>query len=87
VFALAGAKPNPATARELTVEFSLTGTGAATLDVLDLAGRREYARALSGLHPGRHTLPLVDARLAPGVHWLYLKEGGRSAHARVLVIK
>jgi len=86
-FALAGAMPNPALTRELTVAFSLTGSGPAKLEVLDLAGRREYARALTELAPGRHTLPLANAGLAPGVHWLRLTEGLRSAHARMVIVK
>jgi len=87
VFALAGATPNPSLARELTVAFSLTGSGPASLEVLDLAGRREYARALSGLAPGHHALPLAEASLPPGVHWLRLSEGARSAHARMVVVR
>jgi hypothetical protein len=87
VFALAGATPNPALARELSVAFSLTGSGAARLEVLDLAGRREYSRELPGLAPGRHSLALAEAQLAPGVHWLQLTEGVRSAHARVVVVR
>jgi hypothetical protein len=87
VFALAGATRNPAPARELSVAFSLAGSGAARLEVLDLAGRREYARSLAGLAPGRQTVGLADAGLAPGVHWLRLVEGARSAHARVVVVR
>ena len=87
VFALAGATPNPALARDLSVAFSLTGSGAARLEVLDLAGRREYSRELPGLAPGRHSLALAEAQLAPGVHWLQLTEGLRSAHARVVVVR
>jgi hypothetical protein len=87
VFAFSGPTRNPAPARELAVAFSLAGAGVARLEVLDLAGRREYARDLAGLSPGRQTLALADARLAPGVHWLQLTEGTKSAHARVVVIK
>jgi hypothetical protein len=87
VFALAGPTRNPAPAAELAVAFSLAGAGGARLEVLDLAGRREYSRELAGLAPGRQTLALADARLAPGVHWLRLSEGAKSAHARVVVVK
>ncbi len=87
VFALAGARPNPALAQELTVAFSLAGAGAARLEVLDLAGRREHVRMLTGLAAGRHTLSLAEARLAPGVHWLRLTEGVREAHVRVIVVR
>jgi len=86
-FALAGAWPNPGLSRELSVAFTLAGGGVATLEVLDLAGRREHARSLAGLPPGRHTLGLADAGLAPGMHWLRLREGSREAHARFVVVR
>jgi len=85
-FALAGATPNPALARELSVSFSLAGGGAARIELFDLAGRREYARPLTGLAPGHHALSLAEAQLAPGVHWLHLSEGARSATARIVVM-
>jgi hypothetical protein len=44
-------------------------------------------RTLTGLDPGRHTLSLADAGLAPGVHWLRLTEGTHSAHTRVIVVR
>jgi len=87
VFALAGARPNPALARELSVAFSLTGSGTAKLELFDLSGRREYSRPLTGLRPRRQMLSLADARLAPGIHWLHLSEGTREAIARVVVMK
>ncbi len=87
VFALAGAQPNPALARELRVAFTLAGGGRAELEVLDLAGRREYTRRLDGLTPGRHALSLADAGLAPGIHWLRLREGPHVALARMVVVR
>ena len=44
-------------------------------------------RELQCLGPGRHTLALAEARLAPRVHWLRLSEGTRIAHARVVVVR
>jgi hypothetical protein len=87
VFALTGARPNPARAHEASVEFTLAGAGTARLEVLDLAGRRVYERELTNLEPGRQVLSLSEARLAPGVHWLRLSEGARSAHTRIVVVK
>jgi hypothetical protein len=86
-FALAGATPNPAPANAVSVSLSLTGAGAARLEVYDLAGRREYARALTGLAPGHHAVALADARLTPGVHWVHLSEGTREAQARIVVVR
>jgi hypothetical protein len=85
-FALAGARPNPAPSHALSVMFTLTGAAPAKLEVLDLAGRREHVRVLAGTGAGRHVVDLGAARLAPGVHWLRLTEGARSAHTRVVVI-
>jgi hypothetical protein len=69
------------------VVFTLTGAAPAKLEVLDLAGRREHVRLLAGTGAGRHVVDLGGARLAPGVHWLRLTEGTRTAHARVVVIE
>lgn len=87
VFALAGARPNPAVARELRVAFTLSGSGRAMLEVLDLAGRRVHARSLDGLAPGRHELDLIDAGLAPGIHWLRLSEGMQVASSRFAIVR
>jgi hypothetical protein len=86
-FALAGARPNPARAKELSVAFTLTGVGPARIEVLDLAGRREHERVLEGFAPGSHVVPLAEAQLAPGIHWLRLTEGTRVAHSRVAVVR
>ena len=85
--ATANAEPGHVHVVDLAVAFSLSGASAARLEVMDLAGRREFSRELAGLEPGRHTLALADARLAPGVHWLRLSEGAQSAHARVVVVR
>jgi hypothetical protein len=87
VFALAGARPNPALSHELSVAFSLAGAGTAKLELFDLAGRREYLRPLHGLGPGRRTLSLAEAKLAPGIHWLHLTEGASEAMARVVIVR
>lgn len=87
VFSLSGAQPNPALAHELTVAFTLSGHGRTSVEVLDVAGRREHTRPLDGLTPGRHVLSLADARLAPGIHWLRLSEGTRVAHSRFVVVR
>lgn len=87
VFALAGARPNPARTTEVSVAFTLTGHGQAELEVLDLAGRRVHARSLKGLGAGQHMVSLADGRLTPGVHWLKLREGARAATARMIVVR
>jgi hypothetical protein len=87
VFALAGAETNPARAGALRVRFTLAGSEAATLTLYDVGGR-EVARAEVGaLGAGPHTLALSQAQgAAPGLYWLRLRAGSRSATARVVLV-
>jgi hypothetical protein len=86
-FALAGAETNPARAGALRVRFTLAGSEAATLTLYDVGGR-EVARAEVGaLGAGPHTLAVAQARgAAPGLYWLRLHAGSRSATARVVLV-
>jgi hypothetical protein len=85
--ALEGLRPNPA-ARELTASFTLPSAASATLELLDLAGRRVSEHRVGSLGPGRHALRLGDGRqLAPGVYWLRLTQGGRALTARGVVVR
>src|SRR5262249_27207469 len=54
-FALDGLEPNPAAA-DLVVSFTLPTDAPATLEMVDVSGRRLLARPLTGLPAGRHTL-------------------------------
>src|SRR6185436_15271468 len=60
VLALDGLRPNPAVG-ELAVAFTLPSPAAATLELLDVAGRRAVAADVGALGPGRHLLRLGDA--------------------------
>jgi hypothetical protein len=85
--ALEGLRPNPAVG-ELVVAFTLPTTQRATLDLLDLAGRRVLGREVGELGPGRHLLRLEGgARLAAGVYWLRLQQGTEARVARGVVIR
>ena len=87
-FALAGARPNPARLGALAVELSLAEQASGTLELLDLAGRRVAWRELDSLAPGRHTIPFLEtASLAPGVHWLRLRQGLHERTARVVLTR
>jgi hypothetical protein len=87
-FALAGARPNPSRACELSVTFSLAARGAGTLELLDLAGRRTAWRDIGALAPGNHTARFHEAdSFAPGIYWLRLSQGANRATARVVVIR
>ena len=81
--ALAGALPNPATSSSKIV-FTLASDNPATLDLLDLNGRRVSSRSVS---PGATSAPLTDgARLRPGVYFVRLTQDGVSRSRRIVVL-
>jgi hypothetical protein len=82
-FALEGLRPNP-TAEEPVVAFTLGRAGDASLEVLDLAGRRVAHRDLLGLEPGRHVMR-VGRALPPGVYMISLSQAGERRTARAVV--
>ncbi len=86
-FALEGARPNPAFG-SIRVWFSLAGKGRATLEVLDIAGRRVVQREVGSLGAGRHSLSFGPAAgLRPGLYFLRLSAAGRSLTTRVVMIR
>jgi hypothetical protein len=44
-------------------------------------------RTLSGLGPGRQGVNLAGARLAPGIYWARLAQGGQQVRARFAVVR
>ena len=87
VFALEGARPNPAV-RTLNVSLSLRDESPATLSVLDVAGRAVLSREVGSLGAGCHTVALdLGANAAPGIYWLRLTQSGRALLARAAVIR
>jgi hypothetical protein len=84
VLSLAGARPNPVTAASaFVIEFSLTGHSAATLDLLDLSGRRVLSRELSA---GSHSVTLDRGALRPGVYFVRLTQAGTTRNKRIVVL-
>ena len=87
VFALEGLRPNPAVGA-LDVSFSLPREGAATMELLDLAGRRVLDHEVGQLGRGRHVFRLDSgAHMAPGVYWLRLRQGAEQALTRAVVMR
>ncbi len=87
VFALEGARPNPAVSR-MNVAFSLPNGSPASLAMLDVAGREVMRREVGSLGAGRHVVPMdPGAPLAPGLYWLKLTQGERALLARAVVIR
>ena len=83
--AIAGITPNPG-GPEASLVFSLGSAERATIEMVDLAGRRVFAREVGAMGPGTHALPL-GGRLAPGVYWLRLTQGERRVTARGVVVR
>ena len=84
--ALEGAHPNPA-AGALAVWFTLPSREPATMELIDVSGRRVLRREVGSLGPGHHTLTLGSPRLRPGLYFLRLAQRGRALGARVVVIR
>lgn len=87
VLALEGLRPNPAVG-PLNVSFSLPNARYASIELLDLAGRRVIDRQVGGLGPGRHVMRLDSGEpIAPGIYWLRLRQGPQQLLARAVVMR
>ena len=85
---LAGLRPNPGVSANLQVAYSLADGSPATLELIDVAGRRVASREVGGLGAGAHVVPLdPSVRLAAGLYWLRLTQGGHSLVARAVVAR
>lgn len=86
VLEIRGLTPNPGVG--LAISFSLASRSPATLEVLDVAGRRVAARQVGALGPGPHHLALDPAaRVPPGVYLIRLTQGGRTLNAKGVLMR
>jgi hypothetical protein len=86
-FALEPVRPNPSHGA-IAVEFMLPSTRPATVELLDISGRRVELRLLVTPGIGRSIVQLAPERvLAPGLYWVRLRQENRVATARVAVIR
>lgn len=83
---LEGFSPNPSIG-DLVVAFTIPHAEPASLELIDLSGRRVAARDLAGLPAGRHTIRLDPVRVPAGMYFLRLSQGGEVATARGLVMR
>jgi hypothetical protein len=85
--ALEGLRPNPSVG-EFTVSLMLSTATPATLELLDVSGRSVLRREVGSLGAGRHLLRLDEGtRIAPGMYWLRLAQGGRVLIARGVMVR
>jgi sugar lactone lactonase YvrE len=86
-FALEGVRPNPAFGGRMLVHFALPHGAPATLELLDVAGRRVRERAVGSLGAGRHVVDLSGSqRLTPGLYFLRLTQGASQRVARATLM-
>ena len=79
--------PNPSKGPFFS-EFSLPSFAPATLEFLDLAGRRLWSKKVGGLGPGHHRMEIDGSeRLPAGIYLLRLKQGESSETRRALHLK
>jgi hypothetical protein len=85
--AIARLAPNPSSGA-VRVTLALPGSGAARIEVLDLAGRMVAARALERPVPGEHRVELgLPASAPPGLYMVCLRQGNRAVTRRLAVIR
>jgi TolB protein len=83
---LEGACPSPARG-PWSVAFSLPDDAPATLELLDLAGRRLASRPVGALGPGRHVVELLGPQAhASGVCFLRLRHGTHQLVTRAVLL-
>ncbi len=81
-------RPNPAAGGALTAHFTLASAAPASLELLDVAGRRIVAREVGPLGAGHHAFDLGEGRrLAPGLYLVCLRQGTSTRVARVAVLE
>jgi len=86
-FALEGVRPNPAFGGRLLVHFALPNDEPASLELLDVAGRRVRERAIGSLGAGRHVVDLSGTQqLTPGLYFLRLTQGANQRVARATLM-
>jgi hypothetical protein len=85
--AIAGFSRNPSSGSP-SVSMTLASDAPATLEVLDVTGRRLARHDLGGLGAGRHSVPIATrAPLAAGVYVLRLTQAGRTVTAKGVVFQ
>lgn len=85
-FALHGVRPNPSVG-SMSFAFSLTDNSPATIELVDLGGRRVFTRPVGSMGAGFHVVPLANANLPIGIYAVRLTQHGRTLSTKVTVIR
>jgi hypothetical protein len=86
--ALEGARPNPSLDGEPHVWFTLPDRERATLELIDVAGRRVARREVGTLGAGPHMATLATKpHLRSGIYFLRLTHGSQVLHTRLVLMR
>jgi hypothetical protein len=87
LLSLGFARPNPSRG-PVMIAFTLPSDKPATIELLDVRGRRVGLRTLEGLGAGRHVLTWESrASVAAGVYLVVLRQGAQSRALKACVLK
>lgn len=86
VLELAGFRPNPALG-SARIHFALPDDRPASIQVVDLRGRRVFQRDVGSLGPGNHSIPVEGTGFASGVYWIRLIHPERTLTVRGVVAR
>ncbi len=85
-FGMSAPAPNPTRGR-VTVQLSLAGVGPASLEVVDVCGRRVWSRRLDAATAGAGPFAFdLSGSLRPGLYFLRIDGGGRSVCRRLVLL-
>jgi len=71
-------------AGELRLSLVLPTTESASLELVDVTGRRMVQRDLSSLAAGEHEVSLESGAMKPGIYWARLSQAGKLASAKLV---
>ena len=81
------ASPNPAFQAGTVVWVALPVQGPATVEVLDVSGRRVLFREIGALGVGTHAVPLTGKALAPGIYVVRVRQAEAVGTTRLVVVR
>jgi hypothetical protein len=80
-------RSNPVRGSRLQISLALPASAPARLELLDISGRRIASHDVGQLGAGRHRVDLSPGyRLAPGIYWLHLIQGGERRGTRFALL-
>jgi hypothetical protein len=88
IFALDGVTPHPARSGSFGIRFRLADRAPATLEIMDVSGRKVIETRVDRLGPGEHVFDVDRVqRLPAGVYLVRLSSGARNATTKAVVLQ